>query len=163
MRSVVTGFKDFITRGNVIELAVAVVIGAAFGSLINAVVSGLFNPLIAAIFGATDLSQVGQFTVNESVFQPGLALDALIKFLVIAAAVYLVIVLPLNALAARRKQGIEPEPAKPAEDVLLLQEIRDLLAAQDTRSARSTLTGSHPTTGAHAALAPTDSPRSARE
>lgn len=165
MRSVVKGFRDFIMRGNVVELAVAVVIGAAFTTLINAIVSGLFNPLIAAIFGANDLTEVGTFELNNTPFLPGLVLDALVKFLVIAAAVYVVIVLPLNAFAQRRKEGVEPEPAKPAEDVLLLQEIRDLLAAQSgwsaqqAQEAQEALTGARPTTGAHAALAPTDAPR----
>lgn len=171
MRSVLTGFKDFIMRGNVMDLAVAVVIGTAFTALINAVVSGLFNPLIAAIFKKTDLTEVGEFEVNGSIFQPGAVLDATIKFLVIAAAVYFVIVMPLNVFAERRKKGIEPEPDSPSEDVLLLQEIRDLLAAQgassgpgqrDARSqfdAQNSLTGRHPATGAHAALAPLDAPR----
>ena len=168
MRSVVTGFKNFIMRGNVVELAVAVVIGAAFTSLINAVVTGLFSPLIAAIFGQQSLVDVGRFPLNGAVFLPGVVLDALVKFVVIAAAVYLVIVLPLNTFAERRKKGIEPGPAAPAEDVLLLQEIRDLLAAQDPAAARDrpsaqeALTGARPTTGAHAALAPTDFQRPPR-
>lgn len=158
MRSVLDGFKDFIMRGNVMDLAVAVVIGTAFTALIGAVVSGLFNPLIAAIFGATNLSEAGRFTLNDSVFEPGLVLDALVKFLVIAAAVYFVLVAPLNAFAERRKKGIEPEPTGPSEDVLLLQEIRDLLLAQSPFAADDQLTGRNPSTGAHAALAPPDRP-----
>jgi len=130
MRSVLNGFKDFIMRGNVMELAVAVVIGAAFTALINSLVAGLFNPLIAAIFSKSDLTKVGSFTVNHSDFRPGLVLDSLVKFLVIAAIVYLLIVLPLNAIAERRKRGIDPEPAAEPADVLLLTEIRDLLAAR---------------------------------
>ncbi|NMR20672.1 large conductance mechanosensitive channel protein MscL [Cellulomonas fimi] len=124
------GFKEFIMRGNVVELAVAVVIGTAFTALVTAVVDGILTPLVAAIFGSPDLSQAGAFVVNNANFYPGLVLDAIVKFLMIAAAVYFLIVLPLNKLAERRKRGIEPEPEKPAEDVLLLQEIRDLLAAQ---------------------------------
>ena len=177
MRSVLQGFKAFIMRGNVMELAVAIVIGAAFTALINAIVSGLFNPLIAAVFGQNSLIGVGVFTVNGAAFRPGAVLDALIKFLVIAAAVYVAIVLPLNAFAERRKKGVEPEPTKPAEDIVLLQQIRDLLAAQSPPSATATaatereaaaeaeaaaqdgLTGRRPSTGAHAALAPLDALR----
>lgn len=130
MRSVLTGFREFIMRGNVVELAVAIVVGTAFTALINSIVAGLFTPLIAAILGSTDLSSAGQFEINNAIFMPGLVLDGLITFLVIAAAVYFVIVLPLNKLAERRRKGLVPEPAAPAEDVLLLKEIRDLLAAR---------------------------------
>ena len=137
MRSVLEGFKNFIMRGNVVELAVAVVIGAAFTALINSIVNGLFTPLIAAILGSTDLSKAGKFEVNNAIFYPGMVLDGLIKFLVIAVAVYFVIVLPLNKLAERRARGIEPEVAAIAMDTLLLQEIRDLLAAQQGTSPRS--------------------------
>lgn len=137
MRSVLTGFKNFIMRGNVVELAVAIVIGAAFTALINSIVAGLFTPLIAAILGSADLSQAGEFTINSAIFQPGLVLDGLIKFLVIAAAVYFVIVFPLNKIAERRDGGQEPEVAAVATDTLLLQEIRDLLAAQQGVPPRS--------------------------
>ena len=122
------GFKDFILRGNVVDLAVAVVIGAAFSTVVTALVDGLINPLIAAIFGAPDLTGVGVFELNGAVFSIGLVLDAVFKFLIIAAAIYFIIVMPMNKLAERRKKGIEPEPEAPAEDVLLLTEIRDLLA-----------------------------------
>lgn len=122
------GFKDFVLRGNVVDLAVAVVIGAAFGTVITALVDGLINPLIAAIFGSPDLTGVGVFEVNGAIFSVGLVLDAIVKFLIIAAAIYFVIVMPMNKLAERRKKGIEPELEAPSEDVLLLTEIRDLLA-----------------------------------
>ena len=122
------GFKDFISRGNAIELAVGVVIGAAFGAVVKSIVDGLIGPLISAIFGQPNLSGVLAFTINGAHFSFGLILQALILFLCTAAAVYFLIVLPLNALAARRKRGEEEEPAAPAEDILLLQEIRDLLA-----------------------------------
>ena len=122
------GFKDFISRGNAIELAVGVVIGAAFGAVVTSIVDGLIGPLISAIFGQPNLSGVMAFTINEAHFSFGLILQALILFLFTAAAVYFLIVLPLNALAARRKSGEEEEPAAPSEDILLLQEIRDLLA-----------------------------------
>lgn len=128
------GFKNFIMRGNVIELAVAVVIGTAFTALVSSVVDGLVNPLIAAIGGSSDLS--GTWTVplgsgsEAPVISFGLVVGAVLNFLIIAAVVYFLIVLPMNTLAQRRKSGEEPEPPAPAEDVLLLQEIRDLLAAR---------------------------------
>ncbi|WP_307802300.1 large conductance mechanosensitive channel protein MscL [Cellulomonas fengjieae] len=127
---VLQGFKDFISRGNAVELAVGVVIGAAFTAVVTAFVDGLISPLIAAVFGQTDLSGVWAFEINDAVFSIGLILNALIQFLFTAAAVYFFIVLPLNAMAARRKRGQEDEPEAPSEDILLLQEIRDLLAAR---------------------------------
>ena len=124
------GFKEFIMRGNVVDLAVAVVIGAAFGAVIKAVVDGLINPLIAAIFGKPDISGVWAFTINDAQFSIGLILQAALNFLFVAAAVYFVIVMPLNKLAERRKRGQEPEPAPLTTDQELLTEIRDLLSAR---------------------------------
>jgi large conductance mechanosensitive channel len=141
--AMLNGFKEFIMRGNVVELAVAVVIGTAFTVLVTSIVEGVITPLVAAIFGSPDLSQAGMFELNGAVFMPGLVLDALLKFLMVAAAVYFVIVLPINALAERRKRGIEAEPEKPAEDILLLQQIRDLLAAQGATARLSAGTGAH--------------------
>ena len=122
------GFKEFIMRGNVVDLAVAVVIGAAFTKIIDAFVKGLITPLIAAIFGKTDLTGVGNFKLNDANFSIGLVLDAALSFLFVAAAVYFFIVLPLNKLAERRKRGVEPEPDPLTTDQELLTEIRDLLA-----------------------------------
>jgi large conductance mechanosensitive channel len=127
---VITGFKNFILRGNVVDLAVAFVVGAAFATVVTALVDGLINPLVAAVFGAPDLSEVLRFELNGAVFALGSVLGAVIHFLMVAAAVYFLIVMPMNLLAVRRKAGDEPEPAAPAEDILLLQEIRDLLAAR---------------------------------
>jgi large conductance mechanosensitive channel len=126
----IKGFKEFILRGNVIDLAVAVVIGAAFGAVIKAFIDGFINPLVAAIFGKTDLTHVMVFHINHAEFSIGLILNAIINFLFVAAAIYFVIVMPLNTLAERRKKGLEPEPEAPTEDVLLLQEIRDLIRAR---------------------------------
>ena len=123
-----TGFKTFIMRGNVIDLAVAFVLGVAFAAVIDAVVNGLINPLIAAVFGQMSLQDVWVVEVNNAQFYLGAVLAALINFLAVAAAVYFLVVLPMNKLAERRKRGVEPEPEAPAEDILLLQEIRDLLA-----------------------------------
>ena len=126
----IKGFKDFVMRGNVVDLAVAVVIGAALGAVVTSIVDNIITPLLAATGGVEDVSQLWTFTVNEAVFSFGAVAAAILNFLFIAAAVYFVIVMPMNKLAERRKKGVEPEPAAPAEDVLLLQEIRDLLAAR---------------------------------
>ncbi|MGW1346579.1 large conductance mechanosensitive channel protein MscL [Kribbella sp. NPDC002412] len=122
------GFKEFIMRGNVVDLAVAVVIGAAFGQVITATVNNLINPLVAAIFGKPDLSHAMTFTINNAEFSIGAILQAVLNFLFVAAAIYFVIVLPLNKLAERRARGIEPEPDPMTTDQQLLTEIRDHLA-----------------------------------
>lgn len=127
----IDGFKKFLFRGNVVDLAVAVVIGAAFTAVINGVVQGFINPLIAAIFGEPDLTGVGNFKLNGADFSIGLILDAVLQFVLVAAAIYFVIVLPLNKLNERRQRGQEPEPEVVPEDVALLREIRDLLAERD--------------------------------
>ena len=98
-------FRDFVLRGNVVELAVAVVIGAAFGAVVTALVSSFITPLIAAIGGQSDFSALA-FTINGSKFAYGLFLNALVSFLIIAAVVFFLIVRPLNALMARMR----PEP-----------------------------------------------------
>jgi large conductance mechanosensitive channel len=124
------GFKDFIARGNAIEMAVGIVLGLAFSQVIDAVVNWLITPLIAALGGAPNLDSLLTFELNNAQFSIGAILTALINFLIVAAALYFVVVMPMNKLAERRKKGVEPEPEAPAEDVLLLQEIRDLLAQQ---------------------------------
>lgn len=127
------GFKDFVMRGNVVDLAVAVVIGTAFTAVVTAIVDGLINPLVAAVFGQPDLTSVGSFQVGEGQFSIGLVLDALFTFLTVAAAVYFIVVMPLNRLAARRAKD-EPavdEPVAPTE-IELLTEIRDALRAGRT-------------------------------
>ena len=124
------GFKEFIARGNAIELAVGIVIGAAFGAVVTALVEGIINPLVGMIFGKPNLDNIWIISANGAQIAPGMVLTALINFVIVAAAIYFLVVVPLNKLAERRKSGEEPEPEAPADDVLLLQEIRDLLAAQ---------------------------------
>jgi large conductance mechanosensitive channel len=102
-----TGFRQFLLRGNVIDLAVAVVIGAAFGAVIAAMVKDLLTPLIAAIVGQPDFSAI-TFTVNGSQFLIGDFINALLAFILIAAAVYFFVVVPVNAIAARRARGEAP-------------------------------------------------------
>ncbi|MBF0689032.1 MAG: large conductance mechanosensitive channel protein MscL [Cellulomonas sp.] len=135
------GFKDFISRGSAIELAVGVIVGAAFAQVVDALQNAFISPLIGWVFGKPNLDNlwnIGPYTWNEDIAataQPiavGVILNALLQFLITAAAIYFLIVLPLNSLAARRKKGQEDEPAAPAEDILLLQEIRDLLSQRLT-------------------------------
>jgi len=131
----IKGFKEFISRGNVIDLAVAVVIGAAFGAVVSSVVDALVNPLVGALLGGTDLTQtlvveIPTVAGGTAALAFGAILDALIKFFAIALVVYLVFVLPMNKLRERaaRRKPVEPEaPAAPTE-AELLTEIRDLLA-----------------------------------
>ncbi len=104
------GFKQFLLRGNVVDLAVGVVIGAAFGAVVTAFVKDLLTPLIAAIVKQPDFAQF-TFTVNGSKFLYGEFVNALISFLLIAAAVYYFVVLPVNALVARMRKA--PVPADP--------------------------------------------------
>jgi large conductance mechanosensitive channel len=137
MKNVLNGFKDFIARGNAIDLAVAVILGAAFGAIVKAIIDGLISPLIGLLFGKADLSQVWDIDFNGAHFSIGLVLNAILQFVLIAAAVYFLIVTPINRLAERRKKGLVEEPTAPAEDVLLLQEIRDLLAGQTSPAVRN--------------------------
>lgn len=126
------GFKDFLMRGNVIDLAVAVVIGAAFGAVVTKLVEGVINPLISALFGQPNLDTVGSFSIGAGKFFIGPFLTATLNFVLVAATIYFVIIVPMNKLMSLRKRDAQPEPEQqaPTQDVLLLQEIRDLLRAQ---------------------------------
>jgi large conductance mechanosensitive channel len=101
------GFKQFIFRGNVLDLAVAVVIGAAFSGVVTALVADLINPIIAALIHKPDFSGLF-FTINGSKFMIGAFLNALVSFLLIAAAVYFFVVLPVNKIMARMRRGEAP-------------------------------------------------------
>jgi large conductance mechanosensitive channel len=103
------GFRQFVLRGNVVELAVAVVMGAAFGAVVSALVKDIVTPLIAAVVGQPDFSAIS-VTINGSRLLVGDFINALLSFLLVALAVYVFIVAPLNALAARRSRN-EPVPA----------------------------------------------------
>ena len=125
----IQGFKNFIMRGNVVDLAVAVAIGAAFTAVVTAFSNNVINPLIAAV-GGGNVNGLGFQLVSgnpKTVIDLGAVLTAIINFLIVAAVVYFLVVTPMNLLAERRKRGEEPEPKAPAEDIVLLQEIRDLL------------------------------------
>jgi large conductance mechanosensitive channel len=103
----IRGFKEFILRGNIIDLAVAFVIGVAFAAVINALVVDLIMPIIAAIVGKPDFSGL-TFTINHSVFLYGSFINAVVSFVLIAAAVYFMIVVPMNKIAELRARGQAP-------------------------------------------------------
>jgi large conductance mechanosensitive channel len=121
------GFKQFILRGNVIDLAVAVIIGLAFNTVVQALVKDVLTPLISAIAGNHDFSAL-TFEIHKSTFFYGDFINALIAFASIAIAVYFFVVAPMNAVAARRRRGQPDEAEEISEEVQLLTEIRDLLA-----------------------------------
>lgn len=128
------GFKAFIMRGNIVDLAVAVVVGTAFTAVVTAVVTNLINPLLARIGGAEVGSglgiQLGNQGNSATFINIGAMINAVIVFIITAAVVYFLIVAPMNALAERRARGKEPEPEVVAEDIAVLREIRDLLQQQ---------------------------------
>lgn len=140
------GFKEFILRGNVIDLAVAVVIGAAFTAIVTGLVEGMLNPVIALIFDAKDLSAAGVTLRPESapgagdaiVLAWGRVISSLIQFLLVATVVYFALIVPMNYLrknpfgrAKKDEPTVEPEPIPTEQE--LLTEIRDLLRAQSTQ------------------------------
>jgi large conductance mechanosensitive channel len=130
------GFKNFIMRGNVIDLAVAVVIGAAFTAVVNSIVQNIFNPLIGALFQADSLDKSLILTIGSAELKFGAVVGATLTFLIVAAVVYFVFVLPINTMKkhsdARRKAGVVREDA-PVTEIDVLTEIRDLLARDTTR------------------------------
>jgi large conductance mechanosensitive channel len=120
---VLDDFKKFLLRGNVIDLAVAVIIGAAFTAIVTAIVAGLITPLVGMVF-SKDFSQM-TFTINGSTFNYGIVINAVIYFVSVAAVVFFFIVRPVQTIQARRAAG--EEAAEPTDEVALLTEIRDLL------------------------------------
>ncbi|OKH97784.1 mechanosensitive ion channel protein [Streptomyces sp. CB02923] len=151
---VLGGFKEFLMRGNVIELAVAVVVGAAFTNIVNAVVKGVINPVVGAM-GSQNLdhyktclstcttdAKTGEFTDGIYILW-GSVLSAVLTFLITAAVVYFLMILPMNKWKARQdaKKPLDDGPADPTE-VELLQEIRDALVAQRNGSLPGSATGS---------------------
>lgn len=102
-------FKQFLLRGNVVDLAVGVIIGVAFGGVVTALVEGVFTPLIAAVIGQPDFSGIG-FTLNDSRIEIGVFLNAVISFMVVAAVVFFLIVTPVNRMTARARTEAPAEP-----------------------------------------------------
>ncbi|GAA0216310.1 large-conductance mechanosensitive channel protein MscL [Saccharothrix mutabilis subsp. mutabilis] len=130
----IKGFKDFLMRGNVVDLAVAVVIGAAFGAIVTAFTNNLINPIVA-LFGGNNVNglavQLG--SSDKTIIDFGAIITAAINFVIVAAVVYFIFVMPMNKVKERRKRGEEPGPSEPT-DVELLKEIRDLLAQQQRQN-----------------------------
>jgi large conductance mechanosensitive channel len=122
-------FKAFLMRGNVVDLAVAVVIGAAFAAIVSAFSQGILTPLVGMII-SRDFTKM-TFVLNGSTFSYGLVIDAIIRFITFAAVIFFVIVKPMQHLQARRAAGevIDDTPA-PSDEAVLLTEIRDLLSSR---------------------------------
>ncbi|MCI6532909.1 MAG: large conductance mechanosensitive channel protein MscL [Bifidobacterium animalis] len=152
----IDGFKKFIARGNMVDMAVGVVMGGAVTAVVNAIVDGVINPFIAMIFGKPNMDGLLSFTVNNSTVSFGMVLGSLINFLIIAIAVYFCIVVPINKLRDMTEKAMakvkgddsdvaaeKPDLSPEEQTVILLQDIRNALAAQQP-------------TGAHAAPAVTD-------
>ncbi|MCI1664275.1 large conductance mechanosensitive channel protein MscL [Bifidobacterium crudilactis] len=128
------GFKKFISRGSMVDMAVGVVMGSAVTAVVNSIVKSFISPLIAMIFGKADMSKLLTLTYNGATISFGAIIGEIINFLIIAAAVYFCIILPINKLRdmTRAATGVEEEesPAEPSPEeqtVVLLQEIRDQL------------------------------------
>lgn len=127
------GFKNFIMQGNVIDLAVAVVIGTAFAAVINALVENVLMPLISALVGAPNFDSFAAVTLNGNQILFGVLLTQVVNFLLVAAAIYFVVVVPMNKMIeARNRRHGEPEEAED-ESITLLKQIRDQLTAQTER------------------------------
>lgn len=121
------GFREFIARGNIVELAVAFVIGTAFAAVVNQLTKSFLQPLINVIFGGG--VKGGAFYVRGQKFDYGAFINQVITFLITAAAIYYLVVVPMNKVVERRRaRGIEPEPDEMTDEVRLLTDIRDELA-----------------------------------
>lgn len=136
------GFKQFILRGNVIDLAVAVVIGAAFTNVVNALVNNVFNPALGALFNAESLNEALPVTIpttsgGEATMYFGAVIGAVIQFLLVALVVYFAIIVPINYLSKlsfkKKEAGVVDEKPAPPTELELLADIRDLLAKRDAQ------------------------------
>lgn len=125
----VEGFKKFLLRGNLIDLAVGVLIGAAFGKVVDSFTSGLILPIIGIFGGVPDFSALS-FTVNGSIFKYGAFLTNLLSFILTAAVIYFFVITPFNRLMERFKREEKPAVAEPSNEEKLLAEIRDALRAR---------------------------------
>jgi large conductance mechanosensitive channel len=122
-------FRNFILRGNAIDLAVAVVIGAAFGAVVASLVADIVTPIISIIFGKPNFDAL-TITINDAVIRYGTFLNTVFVLITTGLAVFFLVVKPVNYLMERRKAGEEPPPDAVPEDIVLLGEIRDLLRAR---------------------------------
>ncbi|MGJ9372944.1 large conductance mechanosensitive channel protein MscL [Nesterenkonia sp. CF4.4] len=125
------GFRHFITRGNVVDLATAVVIGTAFTAVVTALVEGVLMPLISALVGTPDFDDFAVVVLNDTPIRFGVLLTAVVNFLLIAGAVYFVIIAPMTRMVeARERRSKAAPPAAEEQNITLLREIRDQLKAQ---------------------------------
>jgi large conductance mechanosensitive channel len=143
MGDMIKGFKDFLLRGNIVDLAVAVVIGTAFTALVTSFTTSFLKPLIGLVAGGGQTG--GTLVVNGQAFTWGAFVNAVITFVLTAAVVYFVVVLPMKALMERRRRGEEAGPVQPTQVELLL-EIRDLLRVQQGMAPGRTPSGPGTTT-----------------
>jgi len=121
----IKGFKEFILRGNVLDLAVAVIIGGAFNKIVNSLVVDVLTPLIGAIFGAPDFSAIKLGPIAIGSF-----INAVVNFIIVAAAIYFFVIAPINLIKNRKekqKQQVKELPPEPSEEVKLLREILETL------------------------------------
>ncbi len=126
MTGVLKEFRDFVLRGNVLDLAIAVVIGAAFTAVVNSMVTNVLTPFIAAVFGQPSFGSVN-FDVGDATIEVGLFLEAVVNFVIVAAVIFFFVIKPVNLLMERRRRGEAAADLPTPEDVQLLREIRDLL------------------------------------
>lgn len=130
----ISGFQKFLLRGNLIDLAVGVIIGAAFSGVVTAFTNGVILPVIGIFGGVPDFSAL-QFTVNGSVFKYGAFITALLNFLLTAAVIYFFVLIPVDRLMERFKRQENEAVAEPSNQEKLLAEIRDAIKAQPTGGA----------------------------
>ena len=132
-----TGFKNFIMKGNVVDLAVAVVIGTAFGAVVTAMVNKVLMPFIAGLVGSPNFDSFGKVDFNGNAIEFGVLLTAIVNFLLISAAIYFVVVMPMNLMIERRNrrlgigQDVKEESAEDPQ-IALLTEIRDALKTRSS-------------------------------
>lgn len=124
------GFRDFITRGNVVDLATAVVIATAFTAVVSALVEAVLMPLVSALVGTPNFDDFAVVMLNDTPIRFGVLLTALVNFLLIAGAVYFVIIAPMARMAQARERRAGVAPAEEEEQITLLREIRDQLRAE---------------------------------
>lgn len=126
MAGILKEFRDFVLRGNVLDLAIAVVIGAAFTTVVNSLVGNILTPFIAAIVGQPSFGNI-DLDIGDATLEIGLFLEAVVNFLIVAAVIFFFIIKPVNVLMERRRRGEAAADVPTPEDIALLREIRDLL------------------------------------
>jgi large conductance mechanosensitive channel len=126
MAGILREFRDFVLRGNVLDLAIAVLIGAAFTTVVNSLVGNILTPFIAAIVGQPSFGSI-DLDIGDATLEIGLFLEAVVNFLIVAAVIFFFIIKPVNVLMERRRRGEAAADVPTPEDIALLREIRDLL------------------------------------